>query len=83
MLLGTFNQEKALIGAFSVIVKTGCGTECIVLQHYFLQTEGMNGNCVKFEKEILRQKPRGDEYKMQGVPLQYPLDTMSVNSEIA
>ena len=43
----------------------------------------MNGNCVKFEKEILRQKPRGDEYKMQGVPLQYPLDTMSVNSEIA
>ena len=55
----------------------------IVLQHYFLQTEGMNGNCVKFEKEILRQKPRGEEYKMQGVPLQYPLDTMSVNSEIA
>ena len=25
-LVGTFNQEKALVGAFSVIVKTGCGT---------------------------------------------------------
>ena len=25
-LVGTFNQEKALAGAFSVIVKTGCGT---------------------------------------------------------
>ena len=22
-----FNQEKALVGAFSVIVKTGCGTD--------------------------------------------------------
>ena len=26
-LLGTFNQEKALVGAFSVIVKTGCRTD--------------------------------------------------------
>ena len=26
-LVGTFNQEKALVGAFSVIVKTGCGTD--------------------------------------------------------
>ena len=25
--VGTFNQEKALVGAFSVIVKTGCGTD--------------------------------------------------------
>ena len=25
--LKTFNQEKALVGAFSVIVKTGCGTD--------------------------------------------------------
>ena len=24
---GAFNQEKALVGAFSVIVKTGCGTD--------------------------------------------------------
>ena len=23
-LVGAFNQEKALVGAFSVIVKTGC-----------------------------------------------------------
>ena len=26
-LVGTFNQEKALVGAFYVIVKTGCGTD--------------------------------------------------------
>ena len=27
VLVGTFTQEKALVGAFSVIVKTGCGTD--------------------------------------------------------
>ena len=27
VLVGAFNQEKALAGAFSVIVKTGCGTD--------------------------------------------------------
>ena len=26
-LVGAFNQEKALVGAFSVIVKTGCGID--------------------------------------------------------
>ena len=26
VLLGAFNQEKALVGAFSVIVKTDCET---------------------------------------------------------
>ena len=26
-LVGAFNQEKALVGAFSVIVKTCCGTD--------------------------------------------------------
>ena len=26
-LVGAFNQEKAIVGAFSVIVKTGCGTD--------------------------------------------------------
>ena len=26
-LVGAFNQEKALVGAFSVIVKTRCGTD--------------------------------------------------------
>ena len=29
-LVGTFNQEKALAGAFSVIVKTDCKTD----EHY-------------------------------------------------
>ena len=34
-LVGAFNQEKALVGAFSVIVKTGCGTDGLFycLQH--------------------------------------------------
>ena len=27
VLVGTFNQEKALVGDFSVIVKTDCGTD--------------------------------------------------------
>ena len=27
VLVGAFNQEKALVGAFSVIVKTGCGID--------------------------------------------------------
>ena len=27
MLVGAFNQEKALVGAFSVIVKTDCETD--------------------------------------------------------
>ena len=27
MLVGAFNHEKALVGVFSVIVKTGCGTD--------------------------------------------------------
>ena len=26
-LVGAFNQEKTLVGAFSMIVKTGCGTD--------------------------------------------------------
>ena len=26
-LVGAFNQGKVLVGAFSVIVKTGCGTD--------------------------------------------------------
>ena len=41
-LVGTFNQEKALVGAFSVIVKTGCGTDesiCVVL-NYVLASVG-------------------------------------------
>ena len=37
-----FNQEKALVGAFSVIVKTGCGTDgsfySTNLNVYFLTT---------------------------------------------
>ena len=27
VLVGDFNQEKALVGAFSMIVKTGCATD--------------------------------------------------------
>ena len=35
-LVGAFNQEKALVGAFSVIVKTDCETEgsCLLSARY-------------------------------------------------
>ena len=35
-VVGAFNQEKALVGAFSVIVKTGCGTDgsFLILEFY-------------------------------------------------
>ena len=32
-LVGAFNQEKALVGVFSVIVKTGCGTDGSLHRH--------------------------------------------------
>ena len=39
VLVGTFNQEKALGGAFSAIVKTDCEiNRWIVLQHYARQS---------------------------------------------
>ena len=34
VLVGAFNQEKALVGAFSVIVKTGCETDGSCYNHY-------------------------------------------------
>ena len=36
VLVGTFNQEKALVGAFSMIVKTNCENRLIVFgtRHY-------------------------------------------------
>ena len=38
MLVGAFNQEKALVGAFSVIVKTDCATDgaLYTIQHHSL-----------------------------------------------
>lgn len=41
----------------------------------------MNGHCVKFDKEVLR-KPERDNGGL-GPAIHYPMDTMSVNSEIA
>ena len=32
VIVGAFNQEKALVGAFSVIVKTGCGTDGSIVE---------------------------------------------------
>ena len=34
-LVDAFNQEKALVGAFSVIVKTGCETDGSCYNHYY------------------------------------------------
>ena len=39
-LVGAFNQEKALVGAFSVIVKTGWGTNG---SFYSTNTESVAG----------------------------------------
>ena len=41
----------------------------------------MNGHCVKFDKDILRKPER--EIGGPGLAVHYPMDTMSVNSEIA
>ena len=37
-LVGAFNQEKALVGAFSVIVKSDCGTDGALHNYTALQT---------------------------------------------
>merc|ERR1711953_1233187 len=45
------------------------------------QAEAMNGHCVKFDKDVLRKVERDNGGP--GLSVHYPLDTMSVNSEIA
>ena len=42
----------------------------------------MNGHCVKFDKDVLRKAER-DNGGLGGLSVHYPMDTMSVNSEIA
>ena len=42
VLVGAFNQDKALLGAFSVIVKTDCGTDGL-----FYSTSKDPGSTVK------------------------------------
>ena len=39
-LIGTFNQEKALVGAFSVIVKSDCGTDGSLYSTTYLSVPG-------------------------------------------
>ena len=53
-LVGAFNQEKALIGAFSVIVKTDCGL--IVLQHCTLHILHHTCSSLTFSLTILSDK---------------------------
>ena len=45
------------------------------------QAEAMNGHCVKFDKDVLRKAERDNGGP--GLSVHYPMDTMSVNSEIA
>ena len=53
-VVAAFNQEKALVGAFSVIVKTGCGTDgSICGTSYFHNT------CVG--QSYTKQSVRGEE----------------------
>ena len=42
-LVGAFNQEKALVGAFSVIVKSGCGTDGSICGTSFLVSAAQVG----------------------------------------
>ena len=46
-LVGAFNQEKALVGAFSVIVKTGCGIDGTWMEHYtaLVEVEWRSAEC--------------------------------------
>ena len=46
-LVGAFNQEKALVGAFSVIVKTGCGTDGSFYSTSFHFPKISNHPCVR------------------------------------
>ena len=71
-LVGAFNQEKALVGAFSVIVKTGCGTD----GSFYSTNIGSNGR-VRYS---IRRDPL-DNYKTFAIDpesglitLQRPLD---------
>lgn len=41
----------------------------------------MNGHCVKFDKDVLRKAERDNGGA--GLSVHYPMDTMSVSSEIA
>ena len=62
-LVGAFNQEKALVGAFSVILKTGCGTDgalhstnlaaiCIHYYHLYADSVSMLGWNTEDEMKI-------------------------------
>ena len=45
VLVGAFNKEKALIGAFSVIVKTDCETDGALLSAMWRYDEARCGHC--------------------------------------
>ena len=47
-LVGAFNQEKALVGAFSVIVKTSCGTDGALHSTTLYDGEGGRGHMRKW-----------------------------------
>ena len=44
-LVGAFNQKKALVGAFSVIVKTGCGTDGALHSTTFMCRYSAHSSC--------------------------------------
>ena len=61
-LVGAFNQEKALVGAFSVIVKTGCVTD-----GSFYST---NFCCCYQDTEVITLTP--SLYRGQHLPYAHP-----------
>ena len=60
-LVGAFNQERALVGAFSINVKTGCGTDralhSTILHLLMLQAGGAGGGAAEEEAEAQQAAP--------------------------
>ena len=54
VVIGAFNQEKALLGAFSVIVKTDCETE----GSFNITTQDQDGRDQVEDEEAVRRDCR-------------------------
>ena len=64
-LEGAFNQEKALVGAFPVIVKTGCGTDGALHSTSPGCAGWCNGDCVWSDGECTTAGPAQTGVKLK------------------
>ena len=76
-LVGTFNQEKALVGAFSVIVKTGCETNGALHSTKQDQYQGVRGMWGK-RALVTSRVPKMREIRRWGKRRQQ-LDTVTID----